>query len=64
MNEWRANRLEEIIVEHTRLALEAIKLPVNGGSTPEEAEAITKRKKEIDEQIEELREERTLLYEV
>lgn len=56
------DRLEEIILEHTRLAKEFIDLPVNGGDTPEDAAAIERRKEEIKDRIEELKSERMNLY--
>ncbi|WP_139905652.1 hypothetical protein [Clostridium thermarum] len=49
-------RLNEVIVEHTRLAKEFISFPV--ASTVVEASAIRKKKNEIKQRIEELRKER------
>lgn len=56
------SRLQEIIVEHTKLAKEFISFPINGGNTEEEALAIAKRKVEIKQRIEALRKERIELY--
>ncbi|QZY56679.1 hypothetical protein [Crassaminicella profunda] len=57
------DRLVAIIQEHTDLAEEYAKLPLNGGATVEEAAQITKRKSEIKNRIEELRSERQKLFE-
>lgn len=54
-------RLEEIILEHTRLAREFAELPANGGSTLEEADAISKRKAEIKQRVKELTKERNII---
>ncbi len=51
-------KLEEIVLEHTRLAKEFSQLPTNGGDTPEEAALIEKRKVQIKARIEALREDR------
>lgn len=53
-------RLNEIIVEHTRLAKEFISFPV--ANTVVEASAIRKKKDEIKQRIEDLRKERIELY--
>lgn len=54
--EWE--RLKEIAVLHTRLAMEFSDFPFHGGSTVEEAGRITRRKADIKREIEVLRAER------